>query len=85
MAISRVTPKQFLGAAITNPKVYAAKIQEIIDVVNALSASTAATDATVAALDAVVSAGAGISGTFTSADTPGLTVTVTDGIITGIV
>lgn len=85
MAISRVTPKSFLGAEITNPKVYAEKIQEIIDVVNALSTSTAATDATVAALSAVVNAGTGISGTFVSADTPALTVTITDGIITAIV
>lgn len=77
MAISSVAPKSFLGAEIPNPKVYASKIQEIIDVVNALST-------TVAELEAKLALGAGISGTFVSADDPALTITVTDGIITAI-
>lgn len=40
MAISSVTPKPFLGAQITNPKIYASKIEEILDVVNGLQDGT---------------------------------------------
>lgn len=37
MKIARVTPKSFLGAQITNPKILASKIEEIIDAVNDLN------------------------------------------------
>jgi len=73
MAIASVTPKYFLGAQITNPKVLASKVEEILDVVNGLqdgSEDASVNDLTVAGNTAItgtlgitglVTASAGIS------------------------
>jgi len=42
MAITKVAPKYFLGAEITNPRVYASKIDEMIEVINSLQTQLAA-------------------------------------------
>jgi len=58
MAITKVAPKYFLGAEITNPRIYAAKIDEMIEAINSLQTQLAAvqllvpTAAQKAALDA---------------------------------
>ena len=62
MAITKVAPKYFLGAEITNPRIYAAKIDEMIEVINSLQTQLAAaqllvpTAAQKAALDGAVTA-----------------------------
>jgi len=59
MAIASVTPKYFLGAQITNPKVLASKVEEILDVVNGLQDGSE--DASVN--DLVVAGNTAITGT----------------------
>jgi len=51
MAITKVAPKYFLGAEITNPKIYASKIDEIIEAINSLQLLVPTADQK-AALDA---------------------------------
>lgn len=42
--ISKVTPKPFLGTQITNPKILAPKIQELVNVVNAIQTGSLVLD-----------------------------------------
>lgn len=68
MAIASVTPKYFLGAQITNPKVLASKVEEILDVVNGLqdgSEDASVNDLTVAGNTAIIGT-LGITGLVTA-------------------
>lgn len=70
MAITKVAPKPFLGAQIINPRVYASKVDQIIDVVNGLqdgSENASLNDLTVAD-DATIGGDVSITGTLLNKD-----------------
>ncbi len=70
MAIAKVAPKPFLGAQIINPRIYASKVDEIIEVVNGLqdgSESASVNDLAVAD-DVTVGGDVAITGTLLSKD-----------------
>lgn len=70
MAIASVTPKFFLGAQITNPKVLASKIEEIVDVVNGLQdgSESASVDGLTVADDVTIGGDVAITGTLLHKD-----------------